>query len=64
MALTHGITMVWNAHTQSPERMAQLSEEGKLTLSSKYCKKEQAATEVTIHQLSVRRFCSKKGGAT
>ena len=64
MALTHGIATVWNAHTQSPGRMAQLSEEGKLTLSLKYCTKEQAATEVTIQQLSVRRLCSKKGGAT
>ena len=25
MVLTHGITMVWNAHTQPPGRMAQLS---------------------------------------
>ena len=44
LALTHGITTVWNAHTQPPERMAQLSGEGKLILSLKYCKKEQAAT--------------------
>ena len=27
---------------------------------SKYCKKEQAAREVTIQQLSEGRFCSKK----